>query len=226
MTIEDLKMDIVTIPEQVAFDVSERIPATEIPALLTEPSIPKFVLDTGYAVAKFRGDAAKIDIMLYQRPKQNTLLCCFHCEAEIVNNKVQFSLKWTAEDTDGDTLNAICKVMTQYYIVVQFLMKNAPQKIIRTEKVSYIAPKSGSSKKHKKPIRNKVHIHTVPQLTAEEIRLITQSREIVYTCEAWSVRGHYRHYKTGKVAYVKPYIKGKQKDKFQPKDYIIHKEEA
>lgn len=28
-------------------------------------------------------------------------------------------------------------------------------------------------------------------------------------CEAWSVRGHYRHYKSGKVAYIRPYTKGK-----------------
>lgn len=27
-------------------------------------------------------------------------------------------------------------------------------------------------------------------------------------CEAWGVRGHYRHYKSGKVVYVRPHIKG------------------
>lgn len=27
-------------------------------------------------------------------------------------------------------------------------------------------------------------------------------------CEAWGVRGHYRHYKNGKVVYIKPHIKG------------------
>ena len=29
------------------------------------------------------------------------------------------------------------------------------------------------------------------------------------TCELWSVRGHYRHYKSGKVSYIAPYQKGK-----------------
>jgi len=27
-------------------------------------------------------------------------------------------------------------------------------------------------------------------------------------CEAWGVRGHYRHYKSGKVVYIQPYTKG------------------
>lgn len=33
------------------------------------------------------------------------------------------------------------------------------------------------------------------------------------TCEAWEVKGHFRHYKSGKVVYVKPFQKGKGKVK-------------
>lgn len=29
------------------------------------------------------------------------------------------------------------------------------------------------------------------------------------TCERWDVKGHFRHYKNGKITYVKPYEKGK-----------------
>ena len=34
----------------------------------------------------------------------------------------------------------------------------------------------------------------------------------IWHCPAWEVRGHYRHYKSGKVGYVKPYVKGKLRD--------------
>ncbi len=34
-------------------------------------------------------------------------------------------------------------------------------------------------------------------------------KQFTRRCEAWSVRGHYRHYKSGKVVYIKPYVKGK-----------------
>ena len=33
-------------------------------------------------------------------------------------------------------------------------------------------------------------------------------RRYIRHCEAWSVRGHYRRYKSGKVVYIKPHIKG------------------
>ena len=32
------------------------------------------------------------------------------------------------------------------------------------------------------------------------------------TCDYWEVKGHFRHYKNGKVTYVKPYSKGKNKE--------------
>lgn len=34
----------------------------------------------------------------------------------------------------------------------------------------------------------------------------------IWHCPAWEVRGHYRHYKSGKVIYVKPHTKGKLRD--------------
>lgn len=36
-------------------------------------------------------------------------------------------------------------------------------------------------------------------------------------CPCWDVRGHYRHYKSGKVIFVPAYKKGKQRDNAEPK---------
>lgn len=36
-------------------------------------------------------------------------------------------------------------------------------------------------------------------------------------CPCWEVRGHYRHYKSGKVVFIPTYKKGKQRDKAEPK---------
>jgi len=36
-------------------------------------------------------------------------------------------------------------------------------------------------------------------------------------CPCWEVRGHYRHYKSGKVIFIPSYRKGKDKDTTQPK---------
>ena len=39
-------------------------------------------------------------------------------------------------------------------------------------------------------------------------------------CDCWGVRGHYRHYKNGKVVFVKEYKKGKNRDKKEPQGKI------
>lgn len=38
-------------------------------------------------------------------------------------------------------------------------------------------------------------------------------------CPCWEVRGHYRHYKSGKVIFIPSYRKGKQRDTAQPKNH-------
>ena len=40
----------------------------------------------------------------------------------------------------------------------------------------------------------------------------------IINCPCWNVRGHYRHYKSGKVVFIKNYEKGKEKGKVKPKD--------
>ena len=59
--------------------------------------------------------------------------------------------------------------------------------------------------------------------TAEEVREYVRRESAVHTwhCPAWGVRGHYRHYKTGKVSYVKPYVKGKNKNACQGREYAL-----
>lgn len=40
----------------------------------------------------------------------------------------------------------------------------------------------------------------------------------VIKCPCWDVRGHYRHYKSGKTVFVKNYVKGKERNKEKPKE--------
>lgn len=42
-------------------------------------------------------------------------------------------------------------------------------------------------------------------------------------CDCWSVRGHYRHYKNGKIVFIKSYLKGKKRNSKTPntKKYYV-----
>lgn len=63
-----------------------------------------------------------------------------------------------------------------------------------------------------------------------DIKVVTRSRKISNSLRSkkkynvlnsWGVRGHYRHYKSGKVVYVKPYTKGKDKSRQIIKKYKV-----
>lgn len=56
-------------------------------------------------------------------------------------------------------------------------------------------------------------------LSIESFKKSEVPKEIVRHCEAWGVRGHYRHYKNGNVVYIAPYIKGK--GRLKKKEYLV-----
>lgn len=67
--------------------------------------------------------------------------------------------------------------------------------------------KTGSKKDDKKQIDYR------PIILSHGIQYIYQKGSTSHTdfvrhCEAWSVRGHFRHYKSGKTIYISPYQKG------------------
>ena len=53
-------------------------------------------------------------------------------------------------------------------------------------------------------------------------------KTIQYRCECWGVRGHLRHYDSGKVSFVHPFKKGKKRDMLEPrtKTYLLGEKDA
>lgn len=48
-----------------------------------------------------------------------------------------------------------------------------------------------------------------------------ERRKAEIQCKAWGVRGHFRHYKNGKVIFVEAYVKGKDREQYQGKVYEL-----
>ena len=68
----------------------------------------------------------------------------------------------------------------------------------------------------------KVIVHSVTDALKVKTRQITHCmKEKCWHCPAWGVRGHYRHYKTGRVVYIKPYINGKDKSAYSGREYSL-----
>ena len=81
-----------------------------------------------------------------------------------------------------------------------------------------------TSTKKKKPgkkayTQHKVRLYKCYTLTrVAPVKNLTK-RKVIINCPAWGVRGHYRHYKNGKVIFISPYTKGKDRNNYQSKEY-------
>ena len=75
--------------------------------------------------------------------------------------------------------------------------------------------------------KNIIHIGDSISITRVKGSKITRSNILHRRCRKWSVRGHVRHYKSGKTVYIKPFEKGvdrsNSKQISSPKTYIIDK---
>ena len=74
----------------------------------------------------------------------------------------------------------------------------------------------------KRPVQKSIVLNGVRIASSSEklMRKISSKKRQRFV-ESWNVRGHYRHYKSGKTVYVKPYRKGKIDGKTETKTYEI-----
>ena len=89
--------------------------------------------------------------------------------------------------------------------------------------------KADVGKSRKKPSTDKQTPRKSPRtISLNGIRVISSNEKLTRKLcsktrqrltEAWSVRGHYRHYKSGKTVYIDPYMKGNGKT--IPKEYKL-----
>lgn len=82
--------------------------------------------------------------------------------------------------------------------------------------------KPRQSKTDKQPKRREVELRNVYMIRSGlSIKNVMPSKQL--TCPCWGVRGHYRHLSDGKIIFIKPYRKGKLRNKPEAqvnKDYI------
>lgn len=96
-------------------------------------------------------------------------------------------------------------------LVPMFFMKYCIDKAMNREIIEV-----KETKKRYKPIKERSKSKPKTEYKLFEIirkyeKHINKNRHNI-KCEHWEVKGHFRHYKSGKVVYIKPFSKGKNKD--------------
>lgn len=137
------------------------------------------------------------------------------------------SIDNTSIDDEEDFFDAAIE-LTNLYIAYMFVILDMSKKRSQIVK-EYVPSKNVSNKESqndmspKKAVRKNVFLLDEIIEYAAQQNIVYQHRTHTINCEAWSVRGHYRKYKSGKVVFIKSFVKGKNRDKAQPQDrnYII-----
>ena len=107
-------------------------------------------------------------------------------------------------DDKKDLFDYITKGCWSEFIAIQSVALRKKRVI---DKVRSEYQNSGSSKTDdSKQPEYKVHLN---KDVIYRYKPSERHRDFVRHCEAWSVRGHYRNYKSGKTIFIQPYIKGK-----------------
>lgn len=126
-------------------------------------------------------------------------------EKEGLNGKQREEvIRQKLKDEDLYTNNAVL-MNTLIYVTLKGLEE--PETIL-VEETTRRYTKSESSRKAAADV---TRVYSLTDCVRKYTRHVNHCKH-VYTCEHWEVRGHYRHLKSGKTIYVRPFEKGRNKN--------------
>ena len=149
-----------------------------------------------------------------------------------VNTSTQF-VSWRNDDPftrrllsdEGMHFMEFSREAKAIFMAVQMLSLERPEVMVR-ETVREERQETVKQKGRYKKVR-KTSMVRVIRLTEAAVESLGPRGHHVITCPNWGVAGHWRHYKSGKAVWVKPYRKGRERrnpEAYQPKEYALPKE--
>ena len=105
------------------------------------------------------------------------------------------------------------------FMLVNAFMLHYGDVSMEVEEKKAVAPSEPKAQKHRHDKRNSVRIFKSYHLVKNWSTKARKKPE--FTCSAWGVRGHFRHYRNGKVVFVEAYVKGPEKANYKGKDYNL-----
>lgn len=115
---------------------------------------------------------------------------------------------------------AAANVLSHVLDAIMYIMEQAYNKNVYYKKHPEDKPEADLSASNKATRNRKNKIYLLDDII---IYGASHSTDIItkhYKCPCWQVRGFYRHYKSGKAVWVKPFQKGWNRKKEKPKDSI------
>ena len=126
---------------------------------------------------------------------------------------------------EGLSIKKADDIARDHFRIVIFYMSHIMQKGLERQKEYRVSGgrKYKYSREHRiSTERQKIYLFDdIVNYVSDNYVLLKKHYKI--QCPCWEVRGHYRHYKSGKIVFVRNYKKGKRRHTEQPKakEYVI-----
>ena len=105
----------------------------------------------------------------------------------------------------------------RYYMAIQYAIKYKPEVLPETAIIRRHKSNEENDNECKKGKERIVKVRKMKVLKKEEAPIpespvIEKASGNTIQCPAWGVSGHYRHLRDGRVIWIKPYVKGKERN--------------
>ncbi|MCI8378594.1 MAG: hypothetical protein HFH72_08765 [Lachnospiraceae bacterium] len=159
------------------------------------------------------GDISGTQVHLVRHGKEWIKDICYEIKLE-ENSKHGFNVYCNSFDKKYTDIGYV--IVEQVIKVMLYIMTTPREKVTK--------PKFPKEETERKEIRSKTRKENKVYLLDEIVEYINENGLTIsqngthkINCPCWSVRGHYRHYKSGKVIFVENYKKGKERENKEPK---------
>jgi hypothetical protein len=181
-------------------------------------------------IMNFNGDLKyKVSVELFDDRNVETNSDCFKAKVEYLNEKCELiasgvdfcgiSFLGGDEDRWEQQISRCELAVILVYKICNYIMSAPKEKVIKEKikvDVNKAKRKNIASNNQKKIYLLREIIEYVQDNNFQSENKSTHK----ISCDCWGVRGHYRHYKSGKVVFIKEYKKGKNRDKKEPQGKI------
>lgn len=177
----------------------------------------KFIFDKFKMIVNFEsGEKLKIKVDL-----ENGTLSGY---AEVETSEIIYGFKF---EQSGDThLKVFClhKEIQQIAFnaaqlitcIMEYIMTAKRDRVVKN-KIGVKTKIGNDRNKHKEYDKKVFLLDEIVEYVRENDLNIDNKGIYKINCPCWSVRGHYRHYKSGKVIFIENYKKGKERENKEPK---------
>lgn len=130
-------------------------------------------------------------------------------------------LLYEALAAQGRDMKSFAHELVLLFYAINLVIMTLPHKVKQSEEkeTHTIETKKNGGKTYKSVVYLK-HTYSLE----DNFKLTKSDIKHIIKCPAWGVRGHKRHLKSGKVIYIKPFVKGKYRNdasKYVAKEYKI-----